>query len=227
MEEETITIIVYVDENGIIENPEEDIVNENVVIKIDIKPEVKQKIKDKKIAFCNRFLATNKKINKLGFIDNVGVQIIKNDFLEICSNLTDINLSGLSSVTQIGTSFLYNCTKLRNIDFSQLSNVTQIDFGFLMWCVSLKNIDLSGLSNIKEIDERFLHNCRSLRQIKILNHQKSIILKYNEDLELILEINGEWYNTFEGKTWIKNSIQQCNNIQDSDILFDIGAVAKL
>jgi hypothetical protein len=334
MSEQNITI--YVNEKGIIENPTEEIVSENVTITIDITSEVKKIIANNniKISFCDGFLKKNNKLKFLEFVDDdARVQIIGNDFLSDCSNLTNITFSGLSKVTQIENSFLSGCANLTYIDLSPLSKLTQIDDYFLSACYSLENIDnlhvlsnvtqigksflagcgslqkidisgfskvtqikdaflggcssltnidfkslssvkeikdsflirceglinidllglssvtkignefldecvnleninFSGLINITQIGFEFLDFCYSLEKIQILPHQK-FLFKLIHDRELQwerrgnislkskLEINANLYNTPEGKKWIQNTIQQFNNIQDSDILLDI------
>ena len=115
---------------------------------------------------------------------------------------------------------MFSCYSLKNVDFFPLSSVKKLGDNFLSFCNNLKNIDLSPLSNLKEIGMNIFENCVSLQKIKILPNQK-ILFKHNKRLQPKLEINAEWLNTPEGKIWVENTIHQSNNIQDSDILFDI------
>jgi hypothetical protein len=247
-------ITLYVDQRGMIDNPEEEISIKKVIITINIKPEIKQILKEqnKKIFFRANFLQSEK-MEYLEFIDNVGIEFIGDNFLLKCSNLKEINLLQLSKVTEIGPYFLYGCSKLENIkspgvsnvteirkslfsndvfflsncsslteiDLSLLSKVKKIGGEFLSGCSKLMNVDLTPLQNINYIGYRFLRSCNSLQSIKILPHQRSIVLKNNQELQTKLVIDTEWYNTPEGKIWIENTMQQCNNIQNSDILLDI------
>jgi hypothetical protein len=171
-------ITLYVNENGIIENPTERIVSENVIITIDITPEVRQIIDNNniKISFCDGFLESNQTLKNLEFIDNARIQIIGNYFLGYnwhhfnrvkCINLTNIDLSKLSNVTQIGDFFLLGCPSLKNIDLSPLSNVTQIGDFFLAGCESLTEINLSPLSNVTQFRNNFLAGCKSLTEINL------------------------------------------------------------
>jgi hypothetical protein len=167
-------------------------------------------------------------------------------FLSDCSGLKDVNLSGLFNLTQLGCDFLYECSSLTNIDLSGLLNLKKIDDNFLTLCSSLTNIDLSGLSKVTQIGEFFLSDCSSLtsvdlRQllnltkigillldncdnlnlIKIIPHQEAMLLTNDKDLLSKIEIDNEWYNSFEGEKWIRKTIQKSNNIQDSDILLNL------
>jgi hypothetical protein len=171
-------ITIYVNKKGIIEEPTEIIISKNATITIDIKPEVKKIIEkqNKKITFCDYFLRSTD-IYSLIFIDNVGIQMIGNNFLEFCGCLKKIELSGLSNVTQIGDNFLSNCKGLTNINLSGLSNVIQIGNNFLSNCTGLTNINLSQLSNLRYIGFYIFSDCSSLESIKILPHQRSIIFK--------------------------------------------------
>jgi hypothetical protein len=169
-------ITIYVNENGIIENPKKDIISENLIITINIKEEIKQIIEEKNIevSFCDAFLEKNQNLKKIKFIDNVGVQIIRAKFLFVCKSLIYVDLSGLSRVTKIGDHFLEDCESLTNIDLSGLSSITQIGDYFLSFCKSLINLDLSGLSNVTQIGNDFLFNCVSLTEIKNLKHLSNL-----------------------------------------------------
>jgi hypothetical protein len=52
--------------------------------------------------------------------------------------LTEINLSGLTSLTNIGEYFAYSCRKLTKIDLSKLTNLITIGDNFANSCESLK-----------------------------------------------------------------------------------------
>ena len=82
------------------------------------------------------------------------------------TDLTSIDLSGLSNVTSIGSNFLRNCP-ITSIDLSALTKVTSIGDYFLSSCTGLKSIDLSGLSNVTSIDKEFLNSCSGLTSIDL------------------------------------------------------------
>jgi hypothetical protein len=80
--------------------------------------------------------------------DLAGLTVIPDDFLEECSNLTSIDLSGLSNVTTIGDNFLGGSYDLTSIDLSPLSQVTAVGEWFLTSCPSLTRLDLSVMSGL-------------------------------------------------------------------------------
>jgi hypothetical protein len=88
-------------------------------------------------------------------------------FLYDCENLTTIDLSALSQITQIGNFFLAKCSNLTIIDLSPLSRVTQIGNYFLSYCKNLTTIDLSPLSQVTKIGNRFLIDCSKLSTIDL------------------------------------------------------------
>ena len=93
---------------------------------------------------------------------------IGGDFLAGYSsnNLTQLDLSGLSGVTQIGHSFFYK-SNFTQLDLSPFSNVTEIRGNFLAECSSLATLDLRPFSNVTEIGEGFLAVCSSLATLDL------------------------------------------------------------
>ena len=96
-----------------------------------------------------------------------GVTEIPDNFLSNCTNMSDIDLTGLSDVTTIGDNFLYCCTSLTStaknpIDLSGLTNVTTIGEGFLSGNdtgsvnMHLQTLDLTPMSNVTSIGNEFL-----------------------------------------------------------------------
>jgi hypothetical protein len=191
MEEEQ-NITIYVDRDGIVQNPTDTINSKKVIITIEITEEIKRDVieRNKTISFRSYFLV-GLRSSYLKIIDNAGIQIIgeyflwqsvnlinidlllydvtkiENFFLSNCENLTQINLSPLPKVTQIGNYFLAECINLTNIDLAPLSNVTQIEDGFLDQCIKLTNIDLSPLSNVTQIRNKFMVDCKNLTNINL------------------------------------------------------------
>lgn len=92
---------------------------------------------------------------------------IGNNFLSYCINLTHVNLSSLTNVTNIGICFLTCCEKLISIDLSPLSSVTHIGDYFLCKCTNLTSIDLSPLSKVTYFGHYFLCCCENLTSIDL------------------------------------------------------------
>ena len=91
-------------------------------------------------------------------------RMINTNFLYSCSNLTSIDLTGLSNVKTIGNNFLYGCNALQTIDLSPLICVTQIGSSFLANCNKLisndeNKLDLTGLKNVASIADSFMAGC--------------------------------------------------------------------
>ena len=96
-----------------------------------------------------------------------GVTSIGRGFVGECTSLTTINLSGLQAVTSIGNWFLGGCASLTTVDLSGLQAVTSIRDGFLLGCTSLSTVDLNGLQNVTSIGDGLLSECTSLSTINL------------------------------------------------------------
>ena len=90
--------------------------------------------------------------------------VIGDRFISLTERLESINLSGFGSVTIIGGRFLAY-SALRTVDLSVFRGVTVIERGFLTNCSHLTSVDLSGLSNVTEIGNYFLYNCSALMRV--------------------------------------------------------------
>ena len=95
------------------------------------------------------------------------VAVIGNEFLEGCTSLSTLDLSGLQGVTSIGSWFLRGCTSLSTVDLSGLQGVTSIRHGFLSGCTSLSTLDLSALQGVTWIGNGFLRECTSLSTVNL------------------------------------------------------------
>ena len=73
---------------------------------------------------------------------------IGNWFISNCSNLTSVDLSGLSGATSVGDHFMRLDTVLTAVDLSPLSNLTSIGTFFLDSLYACKTFDLSFLTNL-------------------------------------------------------------------------------
>ena len=100
---------------------------------------------------------------------------INNDFLYDCSNLTTLDLAGLTGIKLICSGFLYDCSSLTAIDLSPLQNAFNsskfVPENFLYNCKSLTSIDLSPLQSsfdtIKSVPDGFLTSCEGLTTLDL------------------------------------------------------------
>ena len=95
------------------------------------------------------------------------IESIGSSFLNGCSGLQSLDLSGLNNVKSIGSDFLYQCTSLTSLDFSSLNNVESIGDAFLRNCSGLQAIDLLPLSNVESIGNNFLSYCSDLKSFDL------------------------------------------------------------
>ena len=99
---------------------------------------------------------------------------LPDNFLKNFNALINVDLSGLSEVTNINAYFLANSYALKSVDLTPLSKVSSIASRFLVNCSSLTSIDLSPLSNLISTGNYFLNNCTSLTNIDTINNMKSL-----------------------------------------------------
>ena len=88
-------------------------------------------------------------------------------FLEECSNLTSLNISGLSNLTDLGNNFLYGCSSLTNVVVPTTTNITKIGWFFLCGCGNLQYFDLSFLSKVTTIGNYFMSGCAGISYIDL------------------------------------------------------------
>ena len=81
--------------------------------------------------------------------------VIPDRFLRY-SELTRLDLSAVSVVTEIGDWFLNNCSQLTELDLSGLCNVTVIGGSFITFAERLESINLSGFGSVTKVGRRFL-----------------------------------------------------------------------
>ena len=94
----------------------------------------------------------------LGSVTRIG-----SNFLSGCEALTHLNLSGLRKVTHIGDRFLSKCTALERLDLKKLVSLTAIGCYFLSECTALTSLDLTGL-NVSVIGGYSIDQCTSLER---------------------------------------------------------------
>ena len=88
-------------------------------------------------------------------------------FLHGCRGLTSLDLSSFNSLTHVWDYFLKDCTSLTALDLSSFNNVTHIDHEFLSGCKSLTALDLSSLSSLEHVGHRFLYGCIGLTSLDV------------------------------------------------------------
>jgi hypothetical protein len=214
-------ITIFVNDDGIIENPTEPIVENEVVIIIDEHNLDEIKNAEKEIVFCDGF-SQSENFEKLTIIDRVGVKKIGDNFLFNHNDMIQINFIGFTRLTTIGNNFLLGCYRLESFDFSTLPNITNIGGDFLSNCHSLSVIDLSPILDIDSIGGGFLSDCEGISSIILLPPQKYILLEMenNKQLEMFFEIDMNWYNTPNGKKYMIKKIMENNNIKNVGLLLD-------
>ena len=99
---------------------------------------------------------------------------LTNNFLRNFNALTNVDLSGFSDVTTIGTYFLSDSYALKNVDLTPLSKLKSVGGYFMRNCISLTSIDLTPLSDVQIINNYFLSGCTSLTNVDTINNMKSL-----------------------------------------------------
>ena len=91
---------------------------------------------------------------------------IGNDFLICCRQLTEVDLSGLCNVTVIGDGFINDTDRLESINLSGFGSVTEIGRSFLR-SSALRAVDLSVFRRVTVIEEYFLCLCEHLTSVDL------------------------------------------------------------
>ena len=126
----------------------------------------------------DKFLQDCTDLKSLDLSGLSNVKVIGDKFLQGCTGLKSLDLSGLSNVEVIGENFLYGCTGLTSLDLSPFSKVTRFDEDFLRNCTSLTTLDLSGLSQVIDIEDGFLSDCASLTTLDFSPLSNVKIIRY-------------------------------------------------
>ena len=108
------------------------------------------------VTYIHHYFLQSGTFSELDLSGVPGVTQVGCSFLELCRSLRTADLSGWSNVTHVEAFFLSSCTSLRTLDLSGWSNVTQVDKYFLSKCSALKSLDLSGWNNVMRLDVGFL-----------------------------------------------------------------------
>ena len=91
------------------------------------------------------------------------------------SNLESIDLSPLTSLTEISSAFLGDCYRLKSLKFVPNKNLIQIKLSFLVNAISLTSLDLSEYTITGEglvaaaspLGASFLKGCSNLKSLKL------------------------------------------------------------
>ena len=108
----------------------------------------------------------NHHISEIDLSPLSGLTEIGTMFLNDYYNLKYIDLSPLSQVKTIGNNFLWRCKSLQKIDSSP-SRVGAIGNSFVDGCSNLQKIDLAMLAQVKTIGNWFLRECNSLTELNL------------------------------------------------------------
>ncbi|WP_010302439.1 leucine-rich repeat protein [Candidatus Odyssella thessalonicensis] len=104
-------------------------------------------------------------------------------FLERCITLTSLNMRGLSNLTSIGSAFLRGCIRITFLDTRALFNVTTIREFFLAECTNLTFLDMRGLSNLTSIKYFFLYRCTSLNSLNTEGLPAKVLTRLKASME--------------------------------------------
>ena len=87
-------------------------------------------------------------------------------FPHCCPQLTEVDLSGLCNVTVIGTRFISGAVRLESINLSGFGSVTEIGKYFLA-ASALRTVDLSVFRRVTVIEGAFLSSCKHLTSVDL------------------------------------------------------------
>jgi len=137
-----------------------------------------------------------------------------------CTQLTDVNLSGLdtSEVKNMRNMF-NNCTELESLDLSVLdtSEATSMS-GMFSYCSKLVNIDLTGFDTSKVSNMyRMFYNCSSLVNLDISSFNSSVMpdetyMFYNCSNLLFIRLGPDF--TFRPSCGMRTPFQRVETLKD-------------
>jgi hypothetical protein len=92
-----------------------------------------------------------------------GVDVLSDQFLANCFNLETVSTApGLRNVCTITSNFLAGNCNLTQVDLAGLSSVTELGDFFMRGCSALEELDLSGLRNVRAIGKNLFSGCISI-----------------------------------------------------------------
>ena len=143
----------------------------------DLTPERLEEVRDPEVAclllqaevatvipYC--FLAETS-ITQLDLSAVSTVTDVGHGFLLGCRGLTSLDLSSFRSLVGVQGYFLCDCSSLTAVNLSSLNSVTHVGYGFLYECSSLTALDLSAFNNVTHVDHEFLFGCKSLTALDL------------------------------------------------------------
>ncbi len=95
-------------------------------------------------------------------------------FLRGCSSMTELDISPLSKVKEVGLCFLDGCSSLKKLDLRPLLNLRNVGDGFLSRCSSLKELDLRPMSNVCSVGDEFLFSCSALTKLELCPNVQNV-----------------------------------------------------
>ena len=135
-----------------------------------------------------------------------------------CKRLTSIDLSGCTSLTNIGDRAFYGCSKLTSADLNQCNSLTTIGNSAFNDCIGLTSITLPG--SLTSIGDYAFETCRGLTSVVIPASVTSIgtyVFRYCGGLEsIVVESGNTAYDSRNNcnaliETSTNTLIQGCNN----------------
>ena len=108
-------------------------------------------------------------VSELTRLDLSAVSVVTeigNGFLNWCTELTELDLSGLCNVTVIGDHFINSVGRLESINLSGFGSVTKIGQGFFADS-ALRTVDLSVFRRVTVIEGYFLSYCKHLTSVDL------------------------------------------------------------
>jgi hypothetical protein len=120
----------------------------------------------------------------------VNVTTININLLSGCASLVMVDLSGFSKLRSIGSYFL-SATPIQTIDMSAMTSLTEINYYFLANCTKLKTLDLSALAKVTRLGRWFLQNCTSLKTLDLapLTKDPSLGMYFLEKCTGLTQVN--------------------------------------
>ena len=158
---------------------------------IDLSPMVNAKLIDDYFLSGTQS-ARKASISVQGLDGLCSVEKIGGEFLSGSSISSDgecIDLTGFSSLLEVGHGFLKGCRGLQRVKFSGLHGLRSIGRDFLAKNKPLKQIDLSGLPNVEAVGRGLFANCPALAEVTTLGSSRclraAVAQRLGPDIELL------------------------------------------
>jgi hypothetical protein len=136
-------------------------------------------------------------------------------FLRGYYNLKYID-SSPSQVETIGDDFVGNCFDLREIDLAILSQVKTIGHSFLLECTSLTELRLAPLTNVQTIGHSFLYGCAGLTELNLSSLSEVKAIGHNF-LARCSELRKIYSSPSQVETINNHFVYDCYNLREIDL----------